>query len=94
MRRKEIFESENVSRIAGINLAILMGYLILLAFTPDALIDWGATLIIFQFTVNLFISIVFFTKKEKNAKAFLLSAFLVLLIGFPACFTVGLLQFG
>ncbi len=71
--------------IAGVNLAILMIYIV--AIDKDPYLAGKAILIVAQAILNLLIGVVFLFVRSKKiyAKPFLLSALLVLLVGFGAC---------
>jgi hypothetical protein len=73
-----------MGKIIGVNLLILLGYSMLLKLKgDDSVIGLLAALIFFHFIINLTQAI----SKEniKNRPAFLISAFLVLIIGFATC---------
>lgn len=69
--------------IVGINLAILAAYTIFLRINKEELIVLGEALLIAAQIIICLITAIFVQRK-----AFLLSALLVLLIGFSTCFAV------
>ena len=78
-----------MNQILKVNGLILLGYTLLAVIMPDlsgAIIAAGA--IAFHVSILIFVSIIHFVKKEnEQGKWYLLSSFLVLLIGFGACVT-------
>ena len=78
-----------MSEILKVNGLILLGYGLFTLIIPDlsgAII--AAIAIFFHVSILVFISIIHFIKKEnEQGKWYLLSSFLVLLIGFGACVT-------
>ena len=78
-----------MSEILKVNGLILLGYGLFALIIPDlsgAII--AAIAIFFHVSILVFISIIHFIKKEnEQGKWYLLSSFLVLLIGFGACVT-------
>jgi hypothetical protein len=49
----------------------------------------AALIVLMGFLVNITLGIIYFAKKDKElGRAFLLSAFLVLLVGFSSCITI------
>jgi len=87
---------QGTGRIVGINLIILAIYTVITLgiFMNDsdqyAGMGYGIFMMILlgiQSLILLILSIVFFVKKNKErGKAFLISLFVVLLVGFSACF--------
>ncbi|MEJ1242466.1 hypothetical protein WBG78_30235 [Chryseolinea sp. T2] len=85
---------EHIKKIGGINLLVLVAYMVLINISGissgggeaglGALL-LAAFLIGLQVFVNFATSIVLFIKKAPQAKAFLLSSVIVLVIGFSAC---------
>ena len=87
---------EHVKKIAGINLLILVAYILLFNLVDRGDSEAGlAFLLLSAFTIGLHVfitlvvSIALFIKKDPRAKAFLLSSVAVLVIGFSACFGIG-----
>ncbi len=82
----------DIKKIAGINLAILLLYMVLINVTSNgyerqlAVLVLAAFAIGIQVVLNFLIAIVLFIKKRPEARSFLLSAVLVLVIGFSSCF--------
>ncbi len=82
---------EQIKKIAGINLAILLGYMLLVNVTntgPERGLEvaiFSAMLIVAQVGLNVLVAIIFFVQKKSSAKSYLLSALIVLVIGFSAC---------
>lgn len=83
---------ESLKKIGGINLLILLIYMGLIHVTSTGperelgVLVFAAMAIVFHVGVNVLIAIVQFIRKEKNAKSYLLSAVIVLVVGFSACF--------
>jgi len=82
----------NLNKVVGVNLLILLVYTAIINFSITGSerslgVALSMALIIsFHVFVDVVVSIVFFSRKKKEqGKAFLLSAGLVLLIGFSAC---------
>jgi hypothetical protein len=82
---------EDIKRIGGINLAILVGYMLLINITSTGperglgVAIFAAMAIIAHVAITGLIAIVFFIQKKRSAPSYLLSAVLVLVIGFSAC---------
>ena len=84
-----------LKKTGGFNLGILVVYTLLFSALSKGK-DWQlsfmilmAVLIGIQVVLNLIISIIFFVKKDKlRGKNFLLSALIVLVIGFSTCFGI------
>lgn len=82
---------ENIKTIAGINLLVLLIYMGLINVSSTgaerelAVLLIAAFVIVFHVVLNLLIALVLFIRKNKQAKSFLLSAFIVLVIGFSTC---------
>ena len=83
-----------LGKVAGINLLILFVYMILIYFTNSgggeaelAIALLSSLCIGLQVFVNFVLGIVFFVKSDRVAgRAFLLSAVVVLVVGFSSCF--------
>lgn len=81
---------EGIKKIVGVNLLILVIYMVIMNIMGgETLLTIGPFILVSHFIINLIISIGLFIEKLKDARFYLLSAFLVLLIGFPACFLSG-----
>jgi hypothetical protein len=82
---------EEIKKVAGINLAILLGYMLLINVAntgPErglGVAIFSAMLIVVQVGLNVLVAIIHFVQKKRSAKSYLLSALLVLIIGFSAC---------
>jgi len=82
---------ENVKKIVGINLLILLVYMLAINVPSTEHKDGLAVVLLSAFAIgahtgiNFLIAIVLFIKKEPNAKLYLLSSGLVLVIGFSSC---------
>lgn len=83
---------EDIKKVGGFNLLILIVYMIITnvgSTGPErelAVAVIAAMLIVFHVGLNVVVAIVFYIKKNNKAgSAFLLSAGLVLVIGFSAC---------
>jgi hypothetical protein len=84
---------KSITKVAGINLVILLIYSIYLffAFRKDnegelAIMIFSAMLIGIQVVGNFIASLIFFIRKDKEmGKACLLSSLIVLIVGFSAC---------
>lgn len=89
---------QTLKKIAGINLLILLVYTAIVFFSN---LDTGGSLTILvvlmviigiHVFINLVLGIIFFTQKDnERGRAFLLSALIVLVVGFSSCFGSGLL---
>ena len=83
----------NLKKIAGVNLLILVIYLgifgvmIAQASGEDGLgpLIFGILILGLQVFINFVVAIVKFFKKEADAPAYLISAVVVLVIGFSSC---------
>ena len=82
----------NLTKILGINLLILLIYTLVINFTASGnqkhydILFFLAFSIAAQVVINIILCIVYFTKKNNQlGKAFLLSAGVVLVVGFSAC---------
>lgn len=86
---------ENLKKIVGINLAIMLVYTLLMQAWAQSVDEHYISLGVLLFTmyivgahvvVNLVVSLFYFFKNNKDmAKAFLLSTVIVLLVGFSSC---------
>ena len=80
--------------VTSINLVLILGWAVLITFIDFKPLDFGNqglmfALIIYQFLISIFLSILLFCfKKSEWAKAFLASAFICLIIGASTCFAV------
>jgi hypothetical protein len=73
-----------IGKITGINLLILVLYVIICGFSKD--IGSLMVLIALHFLLCITIGVIFFFLKDSSkSNSFILSAFLVLLIGFSSC---------
>lgn len=81
----------DIKQIAGINLLILLLYMVLINVSSTGserelgLLIFSSFAIVAHVAVNVLIAIVFFIKKKNSAKSYLLSAAIVLVIGFSSC---------
>ncbi|MFY8035906.1 MAG: hypothetical protein ACOVMQ_02005 [Cyclobacteriaceae bacterium] len=80
------------NKIVGVNLIILLAYTILIiAFSSGSEKGLGiliglAFCIAIHSALNFIVAIIYFIQKlNEEGKSFLLSAFLIVLIGFPSC---------
>ena len=79
----------DIKKIVGINLCIMLAYMVLINITSIgqerelAVVVFSAFAVGVHVAISVLVAIIFFI--QKNPKAFLLSAGLVLLIGFSAC---------
>lgn len=82
---------QEIKKIVGINLIILVIYMIVINVTSPAS-DRGLSILVSSMVfigvhvgINLLVAIVLFIQKHKNAKYYLLSTLVVGVIGFSAC---------
>jgi hypothetical protein len=81
----------NIKKIVGINLCIMLVYMVLINITSVgqerqlAVLVFSAFAVGVHVAISVLVAIIFFIQKNPQAQAFLLSAGLVLLIGFSAC---------
>lgn len=82
---------ESLKKIGGINLLILLIYMGLINVSNTGherelgVLVFAAIAISFHVGINVLLAIILFFKKDKNAKSFLLSAVIVLAVGFSTC---------
>jgi hypothetical protein len=82
---------ESLKKIGGINLLILLLYMGLINVSSTGperelgVLVFAATAITFHVGINILLAVILFFKKDKNARAFLLSAVIVLVVGFSTC---------
>jgi hypothetical protein len=82
---------KDIRKIAGINLVIMFAYMVVINLTSTGQERELAVLLLSAFAVGIhvaisvLIAVIFFIQKNPMAKAFLLSAGLVLVIGFSSC---------
>lgn len=82
---------KDIRKIAGINLLIMLAYMVVINLTSTGQERELAVLLLSAFAVGIhvaisvLIAVIFFIQKNPMAKAFLLSAGLVLVIGFSSC---------
>lgn len=81
----------DIKKNVGINLFVMLAYMILINITSVgrerelAVLVFSALAVGVHVAISILVAIIFFIQKNPRAKAFLLSAVLVLLIGFSAC---------
>lgn len=81
----------DIKKIVGINLCIMLAYMVLINITSVgqerslAVLVFSAFAVGVHVAISVLVAIIFFIQKNPQAQAFLLSAGLVLLIGFSAC---------
>jgi hypothetical protein len=81
----------DIKKIVGINLFVMLMYMLLINVTSLgqerelAVLLFSAFAVGIHVAISILVAVIFFIQKNPKAKAFLLSAGLVLLIGFSAC---------
>ena len=83
---------EHIKKICGINLLVLLGYMVLFNVTATGGSEAGLQVLLlaafaigFHVFITFVVSIILFIKKDPRAKAYLLSSAAVLVIGFSVC---------
>ncbi len=81
----------DIGKIVGINLLVMLLYMILINVTSLgqerqlAVLVFSAFAVGIHVAISIFVGIILFIQKNPKAKAFLLSAGIVLVIGFSSC---------
>jgi hypothetical protein len=82
---------KDIRKIVGINLLVMLVYMILINVTSLgqerqlAVLVFSAFAVGIHVAISILVSVIFFIQKNPRAKAFLLSAGIVLVIGFSSC---------
>lgn len=82
---------KDIRKIVGINLLVMVVYMILINVTSTgqeralAVLVFSAFAVGIHVAISILVAVIFFIQKNPSAKAFLLSAGIVLVIGFSSC---------